>query len=231
MPIKKFVGLDFGTTNSAIAIADSDGNSDLTAFPDGDELTTTFRSILYFFPEGKGNKKNVNRPGVAGPEAIREYLDGETHGRLIQSLKSYLPSRSFTQTMLNGRNYALDDLIAIIVRKLREGAEAQFGNIGSSVVVGRPVLFSGAKTPADEEFALDRLKSAVIKAGFKHVKFEFEPVAAAYGYDRQLTQDQLVLIGDFGGGTSDFSVVKLGPRARKARDRKFVLGNQGVPLA
>jgi hypothetical chaperone protein len=133
--------------------------------------------------------------------------------------------------MLNGRNYGLDDLIAIIIRKLREGAEAQFGNIGSTVVVGRPVIFSGAKTAADEAFALDRLKSAVLKAGFKHVSFELEPVAAAYGYDRQLTQDQLVLIGDFGGGTSDFSVVKLGPKARMAKDRKFILGNQGVPIA
>jgi len=90
--------------------------------------------------------------------------------------------------------------------------------------VGRPVLFSGAKTPADEEFALDRLKGAVLKAGFKHVKFEFEPVAAAYGYDRQLTQDQLVLIGDFGGGTSDFSVVRLGPKGPKGQRPKVRSG-------
>src|SRR5882757_6721452 len=125
MSAKKFFGLDFGTTNSAIAITDAEGNSELAAFPDGNDLTTTFRSILYFYPEGKGNK-GIHRNAVAGPEAISEYLEGETHGRLIQSLKSYLPSRTFTQTMLNGRNYGLDDLIAIIVRKLREGAEAQF---------------------------------------------------------------------------------------------------------
>src|SRR5258708_7416949 len=103
MSAKKFVGLDFGTTNSAIAIADANGLSELTAFPDGDDLTTTFRSILYFHPDGKGNR-GTSRAAVAGPEAISEYLDGETRGRLIQSLKSYLPSRSFTQTMLNGRN-------------------------------------------------------------------------------------------------------------------------------
>src|SRR5947207_653935 len=182
MSVKKFVGLDFGTTNSAIAIADANGTSELTAFPDGEDLTTTFRSILYFHPDGK-SKTGVKTAGaaVAGPEAIREYLEGETRGRLIQSLKSYLPSRTFTQTTLHGRNYALEDLIAIIVRKLRERAQTQFGDIGSNVVVGRPVIFSGAKTPEDEQFALDRLKSAVQKAGFEKVTFELEPVAAAYG--------------------------------------------------
>src|ERR671910_749960 len=102
----------------------------------------------------------------------------------------------------------------MIVRELRVAAESQFGRLGKTVVVGRPAHFSGAKEENDDSFALNRLRSAIEAAGFEQVTFEFEPVAAAYKYQMQLDHEELVLIADFGGGTSDFSLVQLRPYNR-----------------
>jgi hypothetical chaperone protein len=166
----------------------------------------------------------------AGPEAISSYLDADTKGRLILSVKSYLASRLFTSTQINGRYYTLEELIAIILRQLRTAAMEQFAVPSTSVVIGRPVRFAGAETEADETLALNRLRSAADLAGFSEVTFEFEPVAAAYQYETQLDHDELVLIGDFGGGTSDFTLAHLGP-GRKLGRRNAVLGTSGVPIA
>jgi hypothetical chaperone protein len=229
--MKKAIGIDFGTTNSALAVADVTGASALATFQseEGEKLTT-FRSILYFSGEERGADK---RPlTVAGPDAIRKYLDADGKGRLIQSMKSHLASRTFTHTTILGRHYTLDDLIAIIVRKLKDAAEQSLGDLGKKVVVGRPVHFSGANAKDDDDFAVGRLKAAFEKAGFEQITFEFEPVAAAYQYEQQLDHDELVLIGDFGGGTSDFSLIRLGPETKKNRDKqRNILGNDGVGIA
>src|SRR4030095_10804618 len=100
----------------------------------------------------------------------------------------------------------------------------------SRVVMGRPVRFSGAETQRDEDLALERLKAAAELAGFSEISFEFEPVAAAYQYETQLDHDELVLIGDFGGGTSDFTLAQLGP-SRKKDGKNPVLGTSGVAIA
>jgi len=225
------IGLDFGTTNSALAIAEAGKSSVLATFQGEDgESSSTFRSILYFSAEERGpDKKSL---AVAGPDAINKYLAADGKGRLIQSLKSHLASQSFTHTTILGRIYKLDDLIAIFVRRLRDAAERQLGDLGASVVVGRPVHFSGAKDEDDDELAVNRLMSAIEKAGFEHITFEFEPVAAAYQYEQKLDHDELVLIGDFGGGTSDFSLIRLGPQARQKPDKRSnILGNDGVGIA
>ena len=224
------IGLDFGTTNSAVAVATSDGTAVLATFPDGAQRTATFRSILYFNPE---TVRPGSRPeGVAGPEAIRSYLAAGGRGRLIQSMKSHLASRLFTDTNLFGFRYTLEDLIAIILRGLKAGAEAQFGHLDAGVVVGRPAHYSGAASDEDDDFGLTRLRAALHQAGFEDVRFEFEPVAAAYQYEQQLDHDELVLIGDVGGGTSDFSLIRLGPSARRRGERRDdILGVDGVPIA
>jgi hypothetical chaperone protein len=228
--VRTAVGLDFGTTNSAVAVAREDGSAVLATFPDGPARTSTFRSILYFNPE---TVQPGRRPdGVAGPEAIRNYLAASGRGRLIQSMKSHLASRLFTDTNLFGFSYALEDLIAIILRGLKAGAEAQFGRLDAHTVVGRPAHYSGAAREADDEFALSRLRAALQQAGFENVTFEFEPVAAAYQYEQQLDHDELVLIGDFGGGTSDFSLIHLGPVARRRGHRRDdILGVDGLGIA
>jgi hypothetical chaperone protein len=224
------IGLDFGTANSALAIARPDGSTELGEFSDGPGRTSTFKSIIYFGPKTKGLQEVPHV--VAGPEAVRSYLDADHRGRLIQSVKSFLPSPSFSNTQIFGRTYTLEELIAIIIRNMRDSAIAQFGQLAGRVVVGRPVCFAGAEDHDGELLALRRLRSAVEMAGFKEIAFEFEPIAAAYQYEVGLDHDELVLIGDFGGGTSDFSLLRLGPsRKSRGRGRQDILGSEGAAIA
>lgn len=223
------VGLDFGTTNSAIAVVEAQGQTSLASFVSSYGLTNTFRSILFFNAESQ-------RPGhdpvvLAGHRAISEYIEYGGGGRLIQSLKSFLADRAFGSTDIYGHNYRLEDLAAIILVEMRREAQARLGELGTKVVVGRPVNFSGAITSADAEIALTRLRVALGRAGFKDVTFEYEPVGAAYHYAARLERNETVLIADFGGGTSDFSVLKLTRGRDRERPRCAILGNDGVAVA
>jgi hypothetical chaperone protein len=224
------VGLDFGTTNSAVAVATPDGSTVLATFAADGHRTTTFRSVLYFDPE---NRTPDRKPqAMAGPAAITGYLNADTRGRLMQSMKSHLASRLFRETYVFGEKYTLEDLIAIILRSLRAAAEAQFGDLGGSVVVGRPVHFSGAGNEEDDAFALSRLRAAFEQAGFEKIVFELEPVAAAYEFESHLDHDELILIADFGGGTSDFSLMQVGPNVRRrGHAAQDILGTDGVAIA
>jgi hypothetical chaperone protein len=115
---------------------------------------------------------------------------------------------------------------------LRENAERQFGQPIRHALAGRPVRFVGAESDADDAYAVSRLRSAFELAGFESVEFEFEPVAAAYSYESTLDHDELILIGDFGGGTSDFSLLRVGPGVRRrGRSAEDMLGISGVALA
>jgi len=219
-------GLDFGTTNSALARASADGEVRLAQFGGG----ATFRSILYFDEDESSSARKLRV--VAGPDAIQNYLHAKTPGRLIQSTKSYLASRLFTQTQIFGETYALEELIGILLRQLRRAAETQFGELGNGLAVGRPVHFTGTKDDGDDEFAVERLRRAFASAGFTDVRFLPEPIAAAYKYQRGLEQEELALIADFGGGTSDFSLVQLRRRGSSPKDAAAqVLGTDGVGIA
>ena len=222
----KAIGLDFGTTNSALALARPDGTVQLARF-NGE---ATFRSILYF--DEHDNARTSKLRVVAGPDAIQSYLNAKTPGRLIQSMKSYLASRLFKQTQIMGETYSLEELIGILLRYLRRSAEEEFGDLGSALVVGRPVHFSGTQDEADDECAVNRLRAAFGNAGFAHVHFLPEPVAAAYKYQHQLDHDELVLIADFGGGTSDFSLVRLQAKpSSTGKAQSSVIGTDGVGTA
>ncbi len=243
------IGLDFGTTNSAIAWV-SDGRAPTLAhFDAGLGVTDTFRSVLYF---DRGEDGQDPLSTTAGPFAISRYLEAEEkNGRLIQSLKSFLASRLFHATSIFGRVYRLEHLIAIILRDLKTAAEAALGQPIEQVVVGRPVRFVHAEAANDAELALNRLLAALHNAGFRDVTFEYEPIGAAYHYESDLDVDELILIADFGGGTSDFSLVRVGPSYRsgmrghpeqgnairapgqyaEARRGDSILGNDGVPVA
>jgi hypothetical chaperone protein len=226
------VGLDFGTTNSAIAIVGEDGAPRLAQFPAAERGadTETFRSILFFeAPEETGG---IEASVAVGNDAIRRYLVAGGNGRLVQSLKSFLADKSFQSTEIMGEMYSLGDLIAPIISALRDAAIAQFGELPPRIVVGRPVHFAAAGNP-DEALARSRLDIAVRRAGWGEVVFEYEPVAAAYDYALRITRDETVLIADFGGGTSDFSVLRLGPRSigKHGAARYEILGNDGVAIA
>jgi hypothetical chaperone protein len=223
------VGLDFGTTNSSVAAMVADGDIQLAQFPAGADVTASFR-LLYFERDAR---RHVH--SYAGPSAIAHYLSPQDSldsgtGRLVQSLKSYLPSRSLTGTEVFGRRYTLEDLLARILRELRTGAEAAFGSPVHQAVVGRPVRFVGSNAEAEDDFAVERLREACQRAGFTDVHFEYEPVGAACAYESTLDHEELVLIGDFGGGTSDFSLLRVGPSPRQG-DKGRLLGNSGVGLA
>ncbi len=223
------VGIDFGTTNSALAVVNAEGAPALARFSGAGALAETFRSILYFHPEAR--EASGRLVPYAGPAAIGRYLDAEGEGRLIQSMKSFLASRLFVSTSVFGTVVSLQTLVSYLLRELRREAEAQFGPLGRRVVVGRPVAFANATSPADEELALKRLRVALQEAGFWDVVFEYEPVAAAHHYEQRLDRDELVLIGDFGGGTSDFSLLRLGPTARRSGGPREILGTEGVAVA
>ncbi len=229
---KRHIGLDFGTTNSSLAVYDPSSSTVQTARfrASGGASTEAYRSVLYFEAPVKGRPAGLRGSGVlAGPMAIERYLEAENKGRLIQSIKSFATSKVFSATNVFGRMYSFEELVALIVKRLVAEAEQQFGPLGKSVTVGRPVRFAGAEAAGDEAFALERTRKALQIAGFEDIRFEFEPIGAAYHYERALDHEELVLIGDFGGGTSDFSLVRVGPSKSKKQQR--ILGNEGVGLA
>jgi hypothetical chaperone protein len=139
---KGCVGLDFGTTNSAVARV-QDGRAALAVFETLQGATSTFPSILHF--ERRRGESSTHTTSSAGPQGIERYLQAEEKGRLIQSLKAYLADRRFDGTAVFNRRYSLEDMIALILRHLLAGAAQSFGPMPSRVVVGRPVHFSNAR--------------------------------------------------------------------------------------
>ena len=215
------VGLDIGTTNSAVAVVDDGGRVELARFEHAAGLSDTFRSILYF--------RHGDKP-VGGPLAIDRYLAAEGDGRLIQSMKSYLADSTFQATSIFGRTTSLVELLGTLVRELRTRAEEKLGPLGTRAVVGRPVHFASERNVDDEAIAVKRLREALAFGGFTDVELEYEPVAAAHFYEETLDHDELVLIADFGGGTSDFSLIRVGPGYRD-RGPERIVGNDGVGIA
>ena len=215
-------GIDFGTTNSALSVY-KDGSVQVIAVDDAAGSGELMRSVLYFSEE---------QEIFTGNEAIRHYVGDEAAGRFMQSIKTFLPNTSFDSTEVFGRRYTIDDLVAIILRKLKARGEAHVGCSVESVVLGRPVLFS--TDAAKDAVAQQRLERAARKAGFKNIWFQFEPVDAALAFEETLQpgQERIVFIGDFGGGTSDFSVIRVkgGDFGRSDR-RSDVLSMGGVYVA
>ena len=230
-PSSDFVGIDFGTTNSSVALIEGDVPVRLARFPFLGAETPSFRSVLYFeqFKTQAGTKRTHS---LTGPAAIERYLEADEKGRLIQSLKSHLPNRQLTGTEIFGRCHKLEDILSRLIGDLRKQAESQFQRPIRRAVVGRPVQFVGAETEEDNKFAEARLREAFMLAGFEQIEFELEPVAAASAYESTLDREELLLIGDFGGGTSDFSLLRAGPEIRRrGRTTRDLLGNSGVGLA
>src|ERR1700722_3958551 len=169
------IGIDFGTTNSSIALALPDGPVELVRFPTALGFTESFRSDLYL--EQHKQESRIQIKSFTGPSAIEHYLDADHKGRLIQSLKSYLSSRNLTGTEVFGRRYTVEDLISRILTDLRVRAEQQFGQPIRHATGGRPPRVVGAEPSKDDAFAVERLRSAFLHAGFESVEFEMEPIA------------------------------------------------------
>jgi hypothetical chaperone protein len=221
------VGIDFGTTNSVLAVVDEAGRLSV-ARHGADRSSANFRSILCFVKEETTGRAKISVK--AGPAAIDAYLEHGSDSRLIQSVKSLVANPNFTNTFIFGRKFAVEDLVSEIVRAVRSSAEEERAglSLGGSVTAGRPVRFAGQF--ANEDLALERLARAFGLAGFPQVDFVPEPLAAAYKFARRLKSAQTCLVADFGGGTSDFSLVRFRPGDGGAIAME-TLGNSGVGLA
>jgi hypothetical chaperone protein len=217
-----WIGVDFGTTNSAVAFVDPSGVPRLGQFPTSHGPRSTFPSVLYFEPK---------KPSVAGALAIERYLASESRGRFIQSLKAYLADRTFEGTGIGAQHYTLEKLIALIGKHMSEQAGFAWPS-PRRIILGRPVHFSNPRDAELDVFATERLLTAIRLAGFEEIVFEYEPVAAAYAYETRLQRDERILIGDFGGGTSDFTIISVGPGVRqRGRRASDIIGTDGVPIA
>ncbi len=209
------IGIDFGTTNSVVAIVGADGAVRTLRHATGD----VFRSVLCFWAGADGRPRHA-----AGPAAIEAYLEEPLESRLIMSMKSYLAQRSFTETRIFGRAWGLEGLIAAFLRELL----GPFGEelAGAQVTVGRPVRFVGER--ADDSFGEHRLRAAFAEAGLPQVMVGLEPAAAGHRFAQDLDHAATVLVADFGGGTSDFSVLRFEPGPPR---RVTALGHAGVGIA
>jgi hypothetical chaperone protein len=211
------IGVDFGTTNSVVALLHEDGSVTTQHHSSGAALLDVFRSVLCFWSE-EGRGRRILRQ-AAGPAAIASYLEDPLDSRLIMSMKTYLAQKSFTETRIFGYPFTLKRLIGRFLRTLL----AEAGTL-PRIIVGRPVHFAGEF--ADDSLGADRLRGAYLEAGFPEVTLALEPEAAGWRFAQTLTEPATVLIGDFGGGTSDFSLLRFEPGARMTP-----LGHAGIGIA
>ena len=211
-------GIDFGTSNSTVGWI-RPGMETLIALED-DKITLP--SVVFFNFEER-------RP-VYGRLALHEYLEGY-EGRLMRSLKSLLGSKLIKHdTSVLGTAMPFKDLLGLFIGQLKQRAETTAGREFEQVVLGRPVFFVDEDPAADQE-AEDTLAEVAKKLGFKEVSFQYEPIAAAFDYESTLDREELVLIVDIGGGTSDFSLVRLSPERRGLDNRHDdILATGGVHI-
>ena len=216
------IGVDFGTTNSVVSFLGQNGATTTMRFPFGVAEVDVIRSVLCFWNEG--TRDRVTPRHAAGPAAIEAYLDDPLESRLMMSLKSYLAQRGFTETRVFGRAFTLEHLIALFLMAILPKHSDQ--PPGTVMVAGRPVRFAG-EAP-DDDLGVRRLRAAYAAAGWSDVQTALEPEAAGYRFVRGLKAQSVVLIGDFGGGTSDFSVLRFEPRGDR---RVRALGHAGIGIA
>lgn len=221
----RFCAIDFGTSNSAVAVPRGGGMA-LVPLEDG---ATTMPTATFYLGEGPDLQ---NLPRLVGRAAVAAYVEG-TEGRLMRSMKSVLGSALMAQhtDIGAGRSVSFADVIAGYLRHLKRSAEAYAGHALTAVVVGRPVFFVD-DDPVRDAQAQASLEEAARAAGFEEVQFQFEPLAAAFDHESRIDADQRVLVADIGGGTSDFSIVQVGPSRRDRVDRQGdVLGHHGIHIA
>jgi hypothetical chaperone protein len=196
-------GIDFGTSNSALSV-NIDGRVSLLDVDRENPISNSLKSILYFLKEEGQTRSYV------GYEGVRAYIENQADGRYMQSIKTFLPDTAFEKTHIYGRSYTLEDLIALFFKTMKQRGEEIIQQDVVDVVLGRPVIFS--RDRKKDEIAQDRLTRAAQIAGFKNISFQLEPIAAALAYENNLEAgtEQIVLVGDFGAGSSDFTLYKAG---------------------
>lgn len=211
-----YCGFDFGTSNSVVTVVDDQGQVVLS------EASPT----LLFFPQ---QTKATDDPVFFGQDAIYEYVTNGMEGRFLQSIKALLPDRHFRTTLINDKPWQLLDLVALILKTMKAAVEAKLNQPIERVIMGRPVHFS--PDPESDSVAQRRIAGAARIAGFSDVRFQMEPIAAAYAYEQSITEPTIVLVADLGGGTTDYTIMKLDPVRSSDSDRKAdILATGGVSV-
>ena len=226
-----FVAIDFGTSNSAVALPRAEGGVRLVDLEAGQP---TMPTAVFYRADTPPQQLEADR--LYGRAAIAAYVEG-IDGRLMRSMKSILGSSLLDQgtDIGGGRSVRYRDVVVGYLRHLKARAETEAGHAVSRAVLGRPVFFVD-DDPARDAQAQAALEAAAREAGFKELHFQYEPIAAALDFERTVEQECLVLVADIGGGTSDFSIVRVGPERAKhsrgrAERRDDILANHGVHLA
>ncbi|MCA9933016.1 MAG: Hsp70 family protein, partial [Anaerolineales bacterium] len=243
------IGMDFGTTNSGMAVYDGrtvrvlplEPNSpNPRVLPTALYVTNEQRVLIGQTAVNTYYTQNINRPTKLRRVWIGEleirggdmyyvtdayvWVDVLSPGRLFLSIKSSLRDQQYPGTVVGQYYYPLEDLIALYLHTAKIRAEQQLGYELRQVVLGRPVHF--AHDAEHDQLAQARLLQAALRAGYETVYFQYEPIAAAYNYETTLSQPQNVLVFDFGGGTLDITIMRLGDRQRRQ-----VLATGGIPVA
>ena len=212
-------GIDFGTSNSTVGFTDN-GKPPLVRLEDG---RVTIPSAVFFNFED--NRTHYGR------RAIADYTEN-VEGRLMRALKSVLGTSLINdKTRIKAHSIAFADIIGSFLHHLKQSLETEVGQPVDNIVLGRPVNFVDDDPDADRR-AQDELEKAARRRGFKHIAFQFEPIAAALDYEQHVTKEELALIVDIGGGTSDFSIVRVSPERASVADRKEdILASAGVHIS
>ncbi len=211
------LGLDFGTTNTVVSMRRG-GDVTTLNFDTKHGLLDTVRTVLALWQDPSKPYSSI----AVGRDALAEFSEFPDDTRLIQSLKSYAANPLFRQSMILNKPYTFTLLMQAFIEQLFCLSEVDLASVGK-IIVGRPVKFAGYSP--DETLALQRYRDVFTAIGIPQIEFVYEPVAAALAFARRLTTSATVLIADFGGGTTDFSVLKLSNTSHE------VLGVGGVGIA
>ncbi len=219
------LGLDFGTTNTVMALSDTDTTSHSMRFTSSAGTTDSMRTALSFMKD-----KGLGAAALqveAGQAAIQQFIDHPGECRFLQSIKTFAASSLFQGTLVYAKRQSFEDLMEVFLRKLKTYAGDEWKDDVSTVIAGRPVRFAGSNP--DEALALARYNEALTRAGFPQIHYVYEPVAAAYYFAQSLKNDANVLVADFGGGTTDYSLIRFEKQAGQLSATP--IGHSGVGVA
>ncbi len=217
------IGLDFGTTNTVAALAQDDATADLIEFQGNHATGAVFRSALCFWQQ-EGTRSGIEHE--AGPWAIAEYLDYPLGSRFIQSFKSVAASPLFEHASIFTKRFRFEELGELFLERMAAHAGNALQTQGARIVVGRPVNYAGAR--ADAALARERYDKMFASLGAE-IHYVYEPLGAAFSYASRIAEPATVLVADFGGGTSDFSVVAIAEPGTSPRC--VPLSSTGVGIA